>query len=133
LFANMIGLYLLGPFVESRLGRGRYLLIYLGSGIGAMFLFSAIAIAQNDPYQSLVGASAAIMGILGGIVAIFLQGWLKDNSPIAARRLRLFLVIIGLQIAFDLIIPEVSVLAHVLGLGFGFTLTMLLTQRMGNG
>ncbi|MDB9312144.1 rhomboid family intramembrane serine protease [Spirulina sp. CS-785/01] len=133
LFANMIGLYLLGPFVESRLGRGRYLFIYLGSGIGAMFLFSAIAIAQNDPYQSLVGASAAIMGVLGAIVAIFLQGWLKDNSPIAARRLRLFLVIIGLQITFDLIIPEVSVLAHVLGLGLGFTLTMLLAQKMGKG
>ncbi|WP_204103423.1 MULTISPECIES: rhomboid family intramembrane serine protease [Spirulina sp. CCY15215] len=126
LFSNMVGLYFLGPFVEAIAGGWRYLFIYFGSGIGAMYAFSAIAIAQGMPYQRLVGASAAIMGILGAILAILLQGWLREKSQVAAKRLRLFLAIVALQVTFDFLIPEVSFLAHALGLGLGFTIAMIL-------
>ncbi|WP_017307162.1 rhomboid family intramembrane serine protease [Spirulina subsalsa] len=130
LLTNLIGLYILGPFVELRLGFERYCITYFGAGIGAMAAFSAIALTFGDPEQRLVGASAAIMGILGAIVAILLQGWLREKSHIAAKRLCWFLVIIALQTTFDLYIPEVSFLAHALGLGFGFTIgTLLLPNR----
>lgn len=129
LLSNMVGLYFLGPFVEANAGRWRYLFIYFGSGIGAMYAFSAIAIVQGMPYQRLVGASAAIMGILGAILAILLQGWLHEKSQVAAKRLRLFLAIVALQTTFDFLIPEVSFLAHALGLSFGFTLAMILFPK----
>ncbi|MGK7927732.1 MAG: rhomboid family intramembrane serine protease [Spirulina sp.] len=133
LFSNMVGLYFLGPFVEAIAGRWRYLFIYFGSGIGAMYAFTAIAIVQGMPYQRLVGASAAIMGILGAILAILLQGWLQEKSQVAAKRLRLFLAIVALQVTFDLLIPEVSFLAHALGLGFGFAIAMILFPKgLGN-
>ncbi|MEM9540131.1 MAG: rhomboid family intramembrane serine protease [Cyanobacteria bacterium P01_E01_bin.42] len=132
LFSNMVGLYFLGPFVEAIAGRWRYIFIYFGSGIGAMYAFSAIAIAQGMPYQRLVGASAAIMGILGAILAILLKGWLYEKSQVAAKRLRLFLAIVALQVAFDLLIPEVSFLAHALGLGFGFAIAMVIFPK-GSG
>ncbi len=130
LSTNMAGLYILGPFVERHLGAWRYLLAYLATGVLSMLAFTAIAIAAAQPQQLLVGASAAIIGMVGVLLALLLRGWRRDKSTLAAKRLRLILIIIGLQILFDLLIPEVSVLAHLLGLSIGFLAgqLFLLTQ-----
>ncbi|MGB3694878.1 MAG: rhomboid family intramembrane serine protease [Spirulinaceae cyanobacterium] len=120
LLMNMIGLYFLGPYVEMSLGISRFLLIYLTSGIGTMFCFTLIAIYFGNPAQLLVGASAAIMGLLGAVGAILLKGWRQEKARIARKRLRIFLFVVVLQVAFDAAIPEVSGLAHILGLILGF-------------
>lgn len=73
---NMIGLYVFGQFVESHLGRARYLALYLTSGIcGAVLYMLLNAVAQVAPpglplliYNSvtspLVGASAGVFGVV---------------------------------------------------------------------
>ncbi len=127
LVTNGLGLVILGPFVEFKLGLGRYLLAYLGSGVGTMGVYTAIALQQGAEWQRLVGASAAIMGLLGVIVAILLRGWWQEGSAIARQRLRLFLGIIAVQVIVDGLIPEVSGLAHALGLIWGITLGMILS------
>ena len=126
LLTNMIGLYVLGAFVESYLGTGRYLLAYFVSGVGAMFVFSLLAMKAGNTEQILVGASAAIMGLLGVAIAIFLRDCYQEKSSFAARRLRSIFLIIGLQFAFDLADPQVSFLSHVLGLMIGFMTGILL-------
>ena len=120
LVMNMIGLYFLGPYVEMSLGISRFLLIYLTSGVGTMFCFTLIAIYFGNPAQLLVGASAAIMGLLGAVGAILLKGWRREKARIARKRLRIFLFVVALQVVFDAAIPEVSGLAHILGLIWGF-------------
>ncbi|MGB0564270.1 MAG: rhomboid family intramembrane serine protease, partial [Spirulinaceae cyanobacterium] len=120
LLTNLLGLYLLGPFVEAHLGRWRYLLTYLATGVGTMGVFTIVTLAENSPVpKQLVGASAAIMGLLGVIMVILWQGWRQSQSAIAAERLRTFGLIIGLQFLFDLWIPEISALAHSVGLLWG--------------
>jgi rhomboid family protein len=61
LFGNMIFLWVFGDDVERALGRARYLLFYLMSGVigGLMFL-------ANDPRSpiQLIGASGAIAGVV---------------------------------------------------------------------
>ncbi|MBD2578027.1 rhomboid family intramembrane serine protease [Oscillatoria sp. FACHB-1406] len=127
LITNMIGLYLLGPFVELRLQFFRYLLIYFLSGIGSMYAFAQIALRVNSPEQLLlVGASASIMGLIGSTTAILLKGWLFEKSRIAAQRLRLVALIIIVQIIFDYAMPQVSFLAHALGYTIGFIAGVLL-------
>lgn len=126
---NLLGLYLLGPWVEFNLGRWRYFWLYWGSGVGSMLVYTALAFVTGDEQVRLVGASAAIMGLLGAIVAILLRGWLREGSAIAAQRLQVFLGIIVLQLTVDFFIPEVSGLAHGLGLIWGFTLGSLLLMR----
>src|SRR5207248_5551994 len=57
---NMLALWWLGSPVEAALGRGRYLLLYLASGLAG----SAGALIAS-PNAVTVGASGAIFGMLG--------------------------------------------------------------------
>lgn len=71
LLVNMLGLFLLGPDLERTFGAVQFLLLYLLSGLlGGMgyMLFSFLVLGQIHP---VVGASGAIMGILGAIIALF--------------------------------------------------------------
>lgn len=120
LLTNMLGLYFLGKPIEKSLGTWRYLCVYFVSGVGSMSAFALWALQVGNPAQILVGASAAIMGLVGVIGAIFLQGWRREKTRLAARRLRFILVVIGLQFAFDLSSPQVSFLSHLFGLILGF-------------
>ncbi|MEC4893789.1 MAG: rhomboid family intramembrane serine protease [Oscillatoria sp. PMC 1051.18] len=126
LIMNMLGLYFFGPFVEFSLGSWRYLLCYFVSGVGTMSIITFIAQYQDFPFNLLVGASASIMGLIGVISAILLWGWRREKARIAGKRLRIFLIIIVLQIIFDRLIPQVSGLSHLLGLGLGFATSSLL-------
>jgi rhomboid protease GluP len=118
---NMLGLYFLGRFVEVAIGSSRYLITYLISGIVSMLAFSILTIQFGDKEQILVGASSAIMGLVGVIVAMFLRDWWKEKSQIAANRLSFVLLVIAIQFLFDFTTPKVSFLSHILGLLTGFT------------
>jgi rhomboid family protein len=65
---NMLFLWIFGNNVEDLLGRARYLLIYLGSGVAA-----AMAQALADPMSEIpvVGASGAIAGVLGAYLITY--------------------------------------------------------------
>jgi len=62
LFGNMLFLWIYGDNVEIRLGRLRYLLWYLLTGIAATLFHAAVFHTSKLP---LVGASGAISGVLG--------------------------------------------------------------------
>jgi rhomboid protease GluP len=126
LITNMLGLYFLGQFVELAIGISRYLFIYLISGTGSMLAFSVLAIKFGDSQQLLVGASAAIMGLVGVIGAMFFRDWRKEKSRTATKRLRFILLVIVLQFVFDLTTPQVSFLSHILGLVIGLIAGYLL-------
>ena len=59
---NMIYLFIFGDNVEFRLGRLRFLVIYLCSGVAASMFFAIFASNSQVP---LIGASGAISGVLG--------------------------------------------------------------------
>lgn len=123
---NMLGLYFLGRFVEISIGSLRYIIAYLLSGVGAMLAFSLLSVQLGETEQILVGASAAIMGLIGVMVAMFWQDWRKERSRIAARRLRVIILIVGCQFFFDFMNPQISFLSHVLGLIIGFIIGSIL-------
>ncbi|MEM9382813.1 MAG: rhomboid family intramembrane serine protease [Planctomycetota bacterium] len=62
LAGNMLFLWIYGDNVEHRLGRARYLLAYLGTGVAATLAHALFALESNTP---MVGASGAISGVLG--------------------------------------------------------------------
>lgn len=126
LFMNMLGLYFIGTFVEVTIGIWRYLLSYFIAGTGSMLTVSIITVALNSPKQITVGASGAIMGMVGMMGAILLRDWHQQKSRSAAKRLQSVLFIIGLQAAFDLVTPQVSFVGHLSGAIIGFLTGIIL-------
>jgi rhomboid protease GluP len=122
---NMLGLWVLGPFVEFSLGFRRFLFVYLMSGLGAMVVALAFMHSEQKS-ELLVGASACVMGLIGSTGGILLRGWRKDKARIASRRFILVLFLVALQTLIDWMIPQVSMTAHLSGAMTGFLITLLL-------
>ena len=127
LATNMLSLFFIGRLIELSLGTKYYLTIYFFSGIGSMLTFTLLSFRLGLSNALLVGASAAIMGLIGAILAIALQIWLKNrHSTLARRRLQQIILIIILQFIFDNIIPQISFHAHLFGFIIGFLISSIL-------
>jgi membrane associated rhomboid family serine protease len=114
---NMVVLWIVGAPVEQAVGRGRFLALYLISGLagstGAVLL---------DPHAITVGASGAIFGILGA--ALILE-W-QRSYVLGGQALGLLVVNLVLTFA----IPNISIGGHVGGL-LGGALGTLALSRFG--
>jgi membrane associated rhomboid family serine protease len=72
LAGNMLFLAVFGDNVECRIGRPRYLILYLASGtLGALAHVLACLFTGTGLGTPLVGASGAISGILGSYLVLF--------------------------------------------------------------
>jgi membrane associated rhomboid family serine protease len=120
---NLLGLYLMGPYLENITGTFRFLLIYLISGFGAMFL---APVFSNQTTILLVGASGSLMGILGATALILGSNARTDKSGPARKSLRVIIAILVFQFIIDAITPEISQAAHMLGIFMGLTTCALL-------
>ncbi len=110
---NMLSLYFLGSFVEEAFGRGRFLTLYLLSGIsgGLAYLYFG---GFNAP---AVGASGAIFGLLGGVLGYALRrGTFSWQNPL----IRQLLILLALNLYLGFSIPNISNTAHLGGLAGGF-------------
>lgn len=131
LLMNMLGLYLLGPYLELRLGRVRYLLGYLFIGCGAAGMSVLLAYLRLLPDEVFcVGASGGILGLVGGSAAVLLRGWRQHRTPALRRRLGMIGLVIALQMVFDVLTPEISNTTHIAGLLLGFLLVWFLPLRL---
>jgi membrane associated rhomboid family serine protease len=70
LFGNLLALWVFGPAVEGRLGYGRFAALFVGTGIFAGF-FQVLVSGVLNPESFVVGASGAIMGLIGAYLWLF--------------------------------------------------------------
>lgn len=68
IIGNMLFLKVFGDNVEDRMGRGRFLLFYLLTGLAAHAAHFALNAGSSIP---TVGASGAISGVLGAYIVMF--------------------------------------------------------------
>ncbi len=110
---NMLALAQLGPGLEQRLGRVRYLGLYLLSALGG----STLSYLISDPGALGVGASGAIYGLFGAyfVVERRLGG---DTRPIVT--------LIAVNLAISFAIPIIDWRAHLGGLVTGAAVAVLL-------
>jgi membrane associated rhomboid family serine protease len=104
---NMYGLWILGRECERLLGRWRFLVLYLLSGIGGSVL---VYLFQN---LNSAGASASLFGLLAAMFFFFRK--LKANLGGLAG-----LIVLNLAITF--FVPGISILGHLGGLAAGAVL-----------
>jgi membrane associated rhomboid family serine protease len=122
---NMTSLFVIGTLAERLYGSGRFLAIYLGSGLLGSLTSFFYAVLTNNLDILGVGASGAIFGVAGALVAVRFH-----DSEVIPRRLReristslLPLIILNLGVAF--VTPHVDNSAHIGGLLGGAALSFL--------
>lgn len=134
LACNMLGLYILGPFVELNLGRILFVIAYILSGCGGMLIASApFLLGWNSEADLLIGASAGVLGLVGITAGIILRAYFVFRDPKFLKQLRVIGQVILLQIIFDSLVPEVSSSAHmggaVCGLFIGWILATVRSRK----
>jgi membrane associated rhomboid family serine protease len=121
LILNMVALYWFGSLLEERIGSGRYLLLYLVSGLAG----SAGSLLWSNGFQTpTVGASGAIFGILGaGLVLERQRDYVFGGSALG---------VIVINFVFTFSISGISKGGHIGGLVGGILCALGLT-RFGRG
>ena len=102
---NMFSLFIFGPAIEAAVGRVRFIVLYLLAAFGG-----SVAVLVLAPSQAVVGASGAIFGLLGAFFII--QRRMGGNNT-------QLLILIGLNVVFGFVVPNVSWQAHLGGLVVG--------------
>jgi rhomboid protease GluP len=122
---NALGLWVLGRPVESILGPQRMFIVYVASAltgnVAAQQLLTGPAV--------LVGASGGVMGLLGALLAITLRRFRTAKTRFLRAHLWNWLVVIAIQVFFDLSMPAVSSTAHIGGFAAGLLLGLLLSAE----
>lgn len=120
LFNNMFMLAVVGYNIEKEFGRFKYLISYFICGIGGAVL-SGMYDMKNYEYAVSVGASGAVMGIFGIMLAmIFLES--RRTGQVAASRL----IIIFALAVFGNMQEGVDWVAHLGGAVTGVIMAALL-------
>ncbi|BEP18293.1 hypothetical protein PYJP_16450 [Pyrofollis japonicus] len=138
LIGNMIYLYIVGDNIEIALGRIRYLFLYISSGLIGAYTQALItySIDSSSLYLPMLGASAAISGVIGAYVLLYPGSAMckclgvgfgyycfkiKASYYLASWAL--------LQLFLSLLTPYVAVWAHLGGFFTGLSLAYLLADK----
>lgn len=130
LFFNMYGLFMFGVPLEQRFGPKKFLLYYLLTGFGALFLYMLIMYVQINYMQMaininipMLGASGAIFGLLAGFGVLFANHTIRLIIPPIPMKAKYFVLIFGaleLFLGFSGMNTGVAHFAHVGGAVTGF-------------
>jgi membrane associated rhomboid family serine protease len=112
---NMLALWWFGQPLEHALGRGRFLLLYLVSGLAG----SAGALLLT-PLSVTVGASGAIFGILGAALILERRGAMVFGGQA--------LTMIVINLVFTFAVGGISIGGHIGGLAGGAVCMLALLQ-----
>ena len=122
---NMYVLYGVGKFTERLFGNFCFLVLYVGSGLGG-----SLASEYLHPEIVSAGASGAIFGLYGGLLAFLLTQ--RHTIPAAALKSigRNAVFFIVLNLGLGAMIPGIDVTAHLGGLLTGFVIGVITAQPL---
>jgi rhomboid protease GluP len=111
---NSFSLVLFGPALESMLGKGKFILVYLVSGI-----LANVATLLLEPLTYVhVGSSGAIFGLFGYYISIILF----RKHMLSQQNSQIILIICALSLIMTFIQPNINITAHIFGLLGGLLL-----------
>jgi len=110
---NMLALWVLGPQLEAILGRGRYLALYLLSGLAG----SVAVYWLSGEQTTTVGASGAVFGLMGALVVVGLR---------IGGNVQSLLIWIGINVVLTFTLSNVSWQGHFGGLVGGALIAAVL-------
>ncbi|MYA62230.1 MAG: rhomboid family intramembrane serine protease [Dehalococcoidia bacterium] len=124
---NVIGLLIFGHQVERLYGYARFLVIYILAGLAGSITSYAFNLS-SAPYAIGVGASGAVFGILGALVAFFLsnRGLL---GKMGRQTMTGLLALAAINLAVGFIMPGIDNFAHIGGFAGGLLLGVAYSPR----
>jgi rhomboid protease GluP len=121
---NMYVLYQVGIFTEMLFGRVKYLLLYILAGLGGNFLSLWI-----HPMSVAAGASGAIFGVYGGLLAFLLVRRTVFRPGVVASIGKSAALFLGYNLIFGLSSGTTDLSAHIGGLVSGFLIGCVLARQ----
>jgi rhomboid protease GluP len=111
---NSFSLILFGPALERMLGKGRFLFVYLLSG-----LIANIATLMFEPLTyTHVGSSGAIFGLFGYYISLIMF----RKNVMSQQNTQIILILCVVSLILTFLQPNINVVAHLFGLLGGFLL-----------
>lgn len=126
LFNNMLVLLYLGSLAERCLGKGRFLGVYLISGIGANLVSVWWYVHQGDLLVATAGASGAIFGIAGVLLCIVLL----SNGRFEGITLRQLVLMMFFTLYHGFVESGVNNCAHIAGGIIGFVCGIVIFKQL---
>ena len=123
LAVNMWCLYSIGPLVERLFGNFAFAALYLAAGIGG-----AIASMATLPFRVSVGASGAIFGTLGALLAFLIVHRRSVPGSVLKPLRSSALSFVVFNTLFGVAVPNIDQSAHMGGLAAGFVGGLLLIR-----
>jgi rhomboid protease GluP len=121
LAVNMWSLLVIGPLVERLYGNLAFAVVYLAAGVGG-----AIASVTAAPVRIGVGASGAICGVLGALIAFLIVHRRSIPASLLKSLATNILAIVVFMVILGWIVPNIDQEAHYGGLATGFLSGLLL-------
>lgn len=126
LLVNLFALYVFGPTLERSIGATRFAISYLICGIASCVVVAILWHFGRAMADQLVGASGAVMGIVGTWAGVLIRERHLAHNRAALRSILLILLV---QSAFDILTPQVSMAAHLSGFTTGVIVGLLLAPQ----
>jgi membrane associated rhomboid family serine protease/Flp pilus assembly protein TadD len=120
---NMWCLWDLGALCESLYGRWTFLAVYLITGVGA-----GLASVAWNPQVLSVGASGAIFGLAGALLASFYLGEFSLPKAALSGTLRSLAFFVGFNLFFGRLVSGIDNACHIGGLITGLILGALIAR-----
>jgi membrane associated rhomboid family serine protease/tetratricopeptide (TPR) repeat protein len=122
---NMWALWQGGRLAERFYGNGSYLVLYLVSGIGA-----SVASLLWHPTIVSAGASGAIFGVFGGLLAVVIAHRAEIPASVFHDLKRSTVSVIVYNVLFGSAVPGIDNAAHIGGLLTGFAVGLCLRRPL---
>jgi rhomboid protease GluP len=122
---NMLALWSSGRLAERLYGSGRFLLLYVASG-----MTGSMASVWWNPGIHSVGASGAIFGIIGGLLAFMADPRTRIPTSIARAQLSSLAVFVAYNLLNGVSHRGIDNAAHLGGLAGGFVIGWLLSRPL---
>ena len=126
LLFNMYALFIFGPVLESFLGRGRFIALYLigalGGSLGVLTSVEIWAFTDGSPLTQppgALGASGAVFALMGAVFAL--------RKPLGVD-IRQLIIVLGINLALPIFVGGIAWQAHVGGLVTGFVIGLILLR-----
>lgn len=117
LVSNMLMLFVLGTILERALGKVRFSVVYILSGLSGSLLSCGIEYKTGE-YAISAGASGAVYGIVGGLIALAI--W--NKGKVEDLTMKELFIMLGICLVYGFTEPDVDVWGHMGGLIGGIVL-----------